>query len=574
MRFIGKLFISLLLAAIITPLAAQTRGAKTWQDAVVELRQNIEKGKIKGVKPYYSSVKKHKTDAEKVTFDLTGVDKFIITVNDARDGNVGDFAAIADPYITDLDGNKVCLTDLTPHFETGYDYSPVYNINRGHNRDIAINGKSYKKGICVQAYGKIVYKLDGKYKSFEAEIGAEDGGRVVTSVIISLSDDRLNENNLFETMTPAQSEEMRKFLYQSRTLFDEYVFPAKGVNVEKDIADRVVEFEATVNKDYYRAKIKEYTSLSSKAQPAAYTALIQEMLKMGELNEKLKWVNPEALALYIEDMKSNSSFDYAANKATYGELTKNLAEVKAAICKGDVAYIKKAEEAIALRDKLILANPFLDSDILMSRFKIGSSARTVMAPSLGTQISNYSNQESAIRADYDASLALLSGVKSGKTEIRTVYKPTSDSPISDLRLHWSGDKAMFTGIQEDGRWNVFEADINNGGAKKLMEIPENDIEFYDGTYLPDGRIIVTSNIGYQAVPCVNGLDPVGNMVLYTPETKNFRRLTFDQDANWNPTITHDGKVMYTRWEYTDLTHYYSRIVMTMNPDGSEQRALY
>ncbi|MFR9559566.1 MAG: NPCBM/NEW2 domain-containing protein, partial [Rikenellaceae bacterium] len=558
MQFIGKLLTSLLLVVMITPLTAQTKGAKTWQEAVVELRQNIDKGKIKGVKPFYSDVKRRKTDAEKVTFDLTGVDKFIITVTDARDGNVGDFAAVGDPIITDLDGNKVCLTDLTPHFETGYDYSPVYNINRGHNRDIAINGKSYKKGICVQAYGKIVYKLDGKYKSFDAEIGAEDGGRVVTSVVISLRDERLDEKYLFETMTKEQSDEMKKFLYQSCTLFDEYVFPKEGVNVEKSIADRVVEFAATVNKDYYRAKIEEYTKLSAKAQAKAYIDLTKEMLKMGELNEKLKWVNPTALALYLEDMKSNSAFDYAANKATYDELTKSLAEVKSAIEKGDVSYICKAETAIALRDKLIRANPFLDSDILMARFNIGSDARKIMSPNLGTQISNYSNQESAIRADYDASLAILSGVKSGEQQLHTVYKPTSDTPISDLRIHWDGGKAMFTGIQEDGRWNVFEADLKKGGAEKLMEIPETDIEFYDGTYLPDGRVIVTSNIGYQAVPCVNGLDPVGNMVLYTPQNKSFRRLTFDQDANWNPTITHDGKVMYTRWEYTDLTHYYSR----------------
>ena len=53
-----------------------------------------------------------------------------------------------------------------------------------------------------------------------------------------------------------------------------------------------------------------------------------------------------------------------------------------------------------------------------------------------------------------------------------------------------------------------------------------------------------------------------------------RRLTFDQDANWNPVVMNNGRVMYTRWEYTDLTHYYSRIVMNMNPDGTEQKALY
>ena len=108
----------------------------------------------------------------------------------------------------------------------------------------------------------------------------------------------------------------------------------------------------------------------------------------------------------------------------------------------------------------------------------------------------------------------------------------------------------------------------------MIDNPEPDLEFYDGTYLPDGRIIANSNIGYQGVPCVNGSDPVGNMVLYTPQSKNLRRLTFDQDANWNPVIMNNGRVMYTRWEYTDLTHYYTRIVMNMNPDGTEQKALY
>ncbi len=575
MRFFGKLSLSLILIAMVMPLSAQTKGAKTWQDAVVELRQNINKGKIKGVKPFYSEVKRRNVEAQEVTFDLTGVEKFIITIGDARDGNTADFAAIGNPVLTDLEGNKVCLTDLTPVFEIGYDYSPVYDINRGHNRKIAINGKSYDRGICVQADGKIIYQLDGKYKSFDAEIGTEQSGaRVATSVIIGFKDARLDENILFETMTPEQSEEMKNFLYQSRTLFDEYVFPAAGVNVEKSIADRVVEFAATVNKEYYRAKIEEYLSLSAKAQATAYVNLTKEMLKLGELNEKLKWVNPQALALYLEDMSSNSSYDYATNKALYDELIKSVEEVKCAIAKGDTTYINRAEDALALRDKLILSNPLIGSDILMAQFKIGTDARKVMAPSLGTQTNNWSNQESAIRGDYNSSVSILSGVKSGNPQLRTIYKPEGDSPIADLRLHWDGDKAMFTGIQEDGRWNVFEADLKNGGAEKLMEIPEPDIEFYDGTYLPNGRIIVTSNIGYQAVPCVNGLDPVGNMILYTPETKNFRRLTFDQDANWNPTITHDGKVMYTRWEYTDLTHYYSRIVMTMNPDGTEQRALY
>ncbi len=574
MRFTSRLIISGIMVAMIMPLCAQTKVASSWQNAVVELRQNVENGKIKGVKPFYSGVKRHKEDAERVVFDLRGVDKFTINIADARDGNVGDHAAIGEPTLIDFDGNRVSLTELTPIFEIGYDYSPVYNRARNSPRKISINGKKYDKGVVVLAEGQIIYNLDGKYKSFEAEIGVEDGGRASASVVISFCDGRLDESILLPKLKAEHRKEMENFLYQSRTLFDEYVFPNKGVNVEKSIAQRVVEFASTVNKEYYRSKIEEYASLDAKRQKSLYTALIKEMLTLGELNEKFKWVNLQALALYLEDMKSNDKFDYTAAKSMYDELTKELEEVKAAILKGDVTYIKRAEALLALRDRLVLANPLLDGDILMARYKMGTDARKLMAPALGTQTNNWSNQESAVRGGYDASVSIISGVKSGNTQLRDIYVPSGDTPIADLRLHWDADRAMFTGIQEDGRWNIFEADLKNGGAKKLMEIPETDVEFYDGAYLPDGRIIITSNIGYQAVPCVNGIDPVGNMILYTPESKNFRRLTFDQDANWNPTITHDGKVMYTRWEYTDLTHYYSRIVMTMNPDGTEQRALY
>jgi formylglycine-generating enzyme required for sulfatase activity len=56
--------------------------------------------------------------------------------------------------------------------------------------------------------------------------------------------------------------------------------------------------------------------------------------------------------------------------------------------------------------------------------------------------------------------------------------------------------------------------------------------------------------------------------------QNTRQLTFEQDADWYPTVTADGKIMYLRWEYTDIMHYYSRIMMSMNPDGTNQRSIY
>ena len=316
------------------------------------------------------------------------------------------------------------------------------------------------------------------------------------------------------------------------------------------------------------------TEKKVETQITGYQKLHKQVQRMLLLQSELKWLNMEAIRLAYEDMKRIEGFDAVKYLPILTELEQQVKQGFGNIYSGDEAVLVNAEKAVANKRAILLANPLLNGDkILTVRYQLGNRDRRAMAPELGTQSNNWSNQESARRKGFNADIVELSNLRD-EVQIRTIYKPDNTSSIADLKLHWDGDRAMFTQTMSDNRWNVFEVKLNNGDCKKLIDNPEPDLEFYDGTYLPDGRIIANSNIGYQGVPCVNGSDPVGNMVLYTPQSKNLRRLTFDQDANWNPVIKNNGRVMYTRWEYTDLTHYYTRIVMNMNPDGTEQKALY
>lgn len=289
----------------------------------------------------------------------------------------------------------------------------------------------------------------------------------------------------------------------------------------------------------------------------------------------MEWLNIEAIKLAFADMSKQKDFDTAKYQPMLDELLQLQQKGFDGIYKGDDQAMADARKALDNKKAILLGNPLLDADkIIAVRYKLGSRARQAMAPDLGTQANNWSNQESARRGGFDAEIVELANLRDGM-QMKSVFKPNvPDASIADLRMHWDADRVMFTSLMPDKRWNVFEVKMDGTGCKKLVENEEPDLEFYDGTYLPDGRIIANSNIGYQGVPCVSGDDAVGNMVLYTPDTKNLRRLTFDQDANWNPVVMNNGRVMYTRWEYTDLTHYYSRIVIHMNPDGTENKALY
>jgi hypothetical protein len=148
-------------------------------------------------------------------------------------------------------------------------------------------------------------------------------------------------------------------------------------------------------------------------------------------------------------------------------------------------------------------------------------------------------------------------------QLTTIYRGS----VSDMDLHWDAQRLLFS----DGK-AVWEMQVDGSGLRQVSA-SDPPVTHYDACYLPDGRILCVSNACEQAVPCTGGAD-VGNLHVMDADGANERRLTFDQDHNWNPTIMHDGRVLYTRWEYTDSPHYFSRLLFRMNPDGSGQMEYY
>ena len=342
---------------------------------------------------------------------------------------------------------------------------------------------------------------------------------------------------------------------------------------EKEAIEKLV--SQLKGKSYFISAIKQIeVEPAINKQVQLYSELQETARQIKDLQDELAWLNIEAIRLAFADMKEMPGFNIAKYQPILKELEQQAEQGFDNIYTADKEAILNAQKALKNKRTLLLANPLLNEDkIIATRYKLGDNARKAMAPALGTQSNNWSNQESARRSGFNAEIVELSNLRDA-IQLRTVYKPDNSASIADLKMHWDGKRAMFTSLMPDNRWNLFEVNLNTSKAEPMIEMPEPDLEFYDGTWLPDGRVIANSNIGYQGVPCVSGADPVGNMVLYNPKSKEMRRLTFDQDANWNPVIMNNGRVMYTRWEYTDLTHYFSRIVMHMNPDGTENKALY
>ncbi|WP_290091854.1 SUMF1/EgtB/PvdO family nonheme iron enzyme [Parabacteroides goldsteinii] len=565
------LLVSLFLStSFFVSAAPKQKKVDTWIDASIKAKTELQTQLQKTGMPIISSFKKHKEKAEPFAVDLKGVDKLVLITAGGPDGSDYDQAVWGNARLIKADGTAVWLDEVPFEYGVAGWAKPKMNIN-AYDHEIFIAGKEYKHGVFCHANGTLVYPIKGEYVRFEAEVGIDDtssGGSVyfqALNVVPKFVGDELI----------AKYPEQIGMLGAMMDGLDTWLI-TPDASIEKQAVEAMV--GKLKDGSYYKSVVQQIANEKDvNTQIRKYLELFEKLQDVYALQGELEWLNIDAIKLAFADMSKQKGFDAAKYQPMLNELVQLQQKGFSGIYKGDEQAIADARKALDNKKAILLGNPLLDPDkIVAVRYKLGSTARQAMAPSLGTQANNWSNQESARRSGFDAEIVELSNLR-GDMQMKSIFKPiVPDASIADLRMHWDANRVMFTTLmgENDKRWNVYEVKLDGTGCKKLIENEEPDLEFYDGTYLPDGRIIANSNIGYQGVPCVSGDDPVGNMVLYTPEQKNLRRLTFDQDANWNPVVMNNGRVMYTRWEYTDLTHYYSRIVMHMNPDGTENKALY
>ena len=228
-----------------------------------------------------------------------------------------------------------------------------------------------------------------------------------------------------------------------------------------------------------------------------------------------------------------------------------------------LATVRNAIDFQRLRDEALLANPLLNFDRLLL---VKRSANKLGLPA------NYQSNSSLDPAGYTNEIAVLAPVRpDGK--LTPLYRPNGGRFVGDVRLHFEADRLLFSMPDANNRWRIFEINADGSGLHALPLINEPDVDNYDACYLPGGRIIFSSTAPFTGVPCVRGSAHVANLFQLEPDGR-IRQLTIEQDHDWCPTPLPNGRVLYLRWEYTDLPHAFSRILFHMNPDGTEQMEFY
>ncbi len=289
-----------------------------------------------------------------------------------------------------------------------------------------------------------------------------------------------------------------------------------------------------------------------------------------KIQQRIAMVDFEALRLAVKDMQQDWPDRYKSASA----ILKKIDQYEKAL-----PALGTGEEAKALlkfKRDLLLSNPLLDFDrMLVMRRNFDTNARKVISGRIGTVTLNSRSLESLQDpADgWDNEIALMTNLR-GEPKLETVYKPDRKSIVCDMDLHFDADRILFSSVGTHDRWHVFEIGVDGKKLTQLTPKELPDVHHFDACYLPNDDIIFASTAVYQGVPCQGGKDSGAVLYRLYRDTNKIRQLCFEQDSDWCPRMMKDGRVMYLRWEYSDLPHFYSRILMSMNPDGTGQRELY
>ena len=142
--------------------------------------------------------------------------------------------------------------------------------------------------------------------------------------------------------------------------------------------------------------------------------------------------------------------------------------------------------------------------------------------------------------------------------------------VRDPQVHYDGRRIVLSYRKAGSdHYHLYEVQADGTGLKQLTSGPWDDIE---PTCVPDGGIIFCSSRCKRWVNC--WMTQVAILYRCDADGGNLRMLSSNGEHDNTPWVLPDGRVLYTRWEYTDRSQVLFHHLWVMNPDGAGQMVYF
>jgi hypothetical protein len=117
-------------------------------------------------------------------------------------------------------------------------------------------------------------------------------------------------------------------------------------------------------------------------------------------------------------------------------------------------------------------------------------------------------------------------------------------------------------------YHLFRCRIDGSELEQLTDGPWDE---FDPCVLPDGRVAFVSMRRGGYLRCGRHC-PVYTLHVMNPDGTGIEPLSFHETHEWHPSVTHDGRIVYTRWDYVDRDTNVAHHMWICLPDGRNPRA--
>jgi len=265
------------------------------------------------------------------------------------------------------------------------------------------------------------------------------------------------------------------------------------------------------------------------------------------IRDEIRWTREVAERIASQ---ANGAVSFAAELAKLDELDRRAGELTA----GDRELYFQVRE---LKRRIMFRNPVLDFDKLLFIDKPYPQGREWQ-------------HETRHRLGYQAvpggRLLVLEGLGPSGRLRQLMPQPPLHGSFWRPDLSFDGTKIVccFKPHNEKS-FHLYEIGVDGSGLRQLTDGIYDD---FDPIYLPDGHILFSTTRGHTYVRC---MPPTNAFVLARCDAdgKNIYLVSRNNEPDYLPSVMHDGRVLYTRWEYTDKPLWRAQGLWTVNPDGTQ-----
>ncbi len=235
----------------------------------------------------------------------------------------------------------------------------------------------------------------------------------------------------------------------------------------------------------------------------------------------------------------------------------------------------------ALRRRIVFAHPALQFERLLINKR--------PPPGFNHQTDQYLGRYSGV----GDGLVMLESWKSEPRERVLLRGKLPPGSVHHPDLSFDGKRILFAYCDHTEsnadlrRFVIYEIDVEGNHLRQVTGTQQDDlaradgrntvmIEDWDPCYLPDGGFAFVSTRNQGGVRCHFGDRYCPTYTLYRGELDGtaIKPMAFGEANEWDPSVLHDGRVIWTRWDYINRHDTLFQSLWTTRPDGTAPEHFY